>query len=133
MRVFAIPTLLIFIGGGAGAVMRFLIANRVQHHFGIGFPWGTLIVNVLGCLGIGFATSWFEQRGLIHPQIRFLLLVGFFGGFTTFSTFGLETWRLLESGQFLAALGNVFGSVLAGLTALYLGIVLAKLGEVTAG
>ena len=131
MRVLAIPTLLIFIGGGTGAVMRFLIADRVQHHLGMGFPWGTLLVNVLGCFGIGFATTWFEQRGLIHPQVRFLLLIGFFGGFTTFSTFGLETWRLMESGQFLAALGNVLGSVVAGLTALYIGLSLAKLAAIT--
>jgi CrcB protein len=119
--------LAIFIGGGLGAVARYEIAGLVQGSTGGFFPWGTFVVNASGCLAIGFLATLLEERSSLGPTWRLFLLVGVLGGYTTFSSFGLETWRLVESGDWLRAAGNAGGSVAIGLAAVAGGVAIARL------
>ena len=111
---------------------RYLLQGSVQRRAGEAqgwaaiFPWGTLAVNVLGCLLIGFLAVLFEERLLIAPATRTFLLIGLLGGFTTFSSFGFETFALARDGSTLLALANVATSVLAGLVAVVAGALLAR-------
>ena len=112
--------------GGAGAVLRYGLASFVQLRAGDLFPWGTLTVNVFGCFAIGVLATAFEERSVLSPDLRLALLVGLLGGFTTFSTFGLETWRLLEDAELARALANVTASVLTCLVAVIAGVRLVR-------
>ncbi|MDB4869387.1 MAG: camphor resistance protein CrcB [Gemmatimonadales bacterium] len=115
---------LIALGGAAGSVLRYLIGGRVQHFAPHGFPVGTLTVNVLGCLLIGILTRLFlnmETPG----EWRGLLVVGFCGGFTTFSTFSIETVGLIEGGEYARAATYVAGSVLLCIMATFAGMAAA--------
>ena len=98
---------MIGIGGFIGAVLRYLTSDLVQRLSGSGFPYGTLAVNALGCLVIGFLAVLAEERGIFTPEARALVFVGVLGAFTTFSTFSYETSSLLRSGQALPALLNI--------------------------
>jgi CrcB protein len=116
--------LLIALGGAAGSVLRYLLGGRVQHFAPHGFPVGTLTVNVLGCLFIGILTRIFlnmETPG----EWRGLLVVGFCGGFTTFSTFSIETVGLIEGGEYARAATYVAGSVLLCIMATFAGMAAA--------
>jgi len=118
--------LILFVGGGLGAVLRFALAGWVEARTASPFPWGTLVVNGAGCLLIGLLASWADVRGALPPGARLFLIAGMLGGFTTFSTFGLETWRLLEQGSWPAALANAGGSLVVGLVAVALGVVVGR-------
>jgi CrcB protein len=113
--------LLIAMGGGAGSVSRYLIAGWAQRLTAGAFPVGTLAVNLLGCLLVGFLGALFAGPYLIREEYRFALMVGFLGGFTTFSTYGLETFSLTNDGQLTAALVNVLASNGFGLLGVWLG------------
>lgn len=89
------------------------------------FPFGTLAVNTLGCLVIGFLSQMAEARGVFTPETRALVFVGVLGGFTTFSTFSNETWNLLHGNQIFPALANIGAHLLFGLGAVWLGRTLA--------
>lgn len=103
------------IGGGvAGTLARYSLAGLVYARWGTGFPYGTLVVNLLGCFLIGWLDALCERKFLLSPNLRLLLMTGFCGAFTTFSTWMLETSNLLKGGETLAALGNILVSVLAG-------------------
>lgn len=119
--------LAIFVGGGFGALLRYELGGFVQRSTGAFFPWGTLFVNASGCLAIGLLATLLEERSLLGPTWRLFLLVGVLGGYTTFSSFGLETWRLVESGDWLRAAGNAGGSVTIGLVAVAGGVAIARL------
>ncbi len=119
--------LAIFVGGGLGALLRYEFGGLIQRSTGGFFPWGTLVVNATGCLAIGFVATLLEERSALGPTWRLVLLVGMLGGYTTFSTFGLETWRLVESGDWLRAAGNAAGSVLIGIAAVAGGVAVARL------
>ena len=106
--------------------MRYALGGWVQTLTASFFPWGTLAVNVLGCFAIGVLATLLEERSAIGPSTRWFLLVGLLGGFTTFSTFGFETWRLVEAGDWSRAAGNVLGSTGAGLAAVAGGVALAR-------
>ena len=115
--------LLIAIGSAIGGVARYWCSGLVAQKFGEVFPWGTLIVNVLGCFLIGIlgALSEPEQRSYIGPDARQFLMIGVLGGFTTFSSFSLQTLQLLRDGQWWYAIANVLMSVLVCLIAVWLG------------
>jgi CrcB protein len=118
--------LLVALGGALGSVARWLGAGWVQQRAGLGFPWGTLTVNVAGCLCITFIMETAVSTLSFGPRVRLFGVVGFLGGFTTFSTFSYETIRLMEEGAFGAAAGNALGSLAACLGAAQLGLWLAR-------
>lgn len=100
--------------------MRYLISMRVQQGMGAGFPWGTFFVNISGCLLIGFLSGMFMARSF-HPSAGLLMITGMLGGYTTFSSFGLETINLMTTGRPGAAFLYAISSVAAGLVAVWLG------------
>ena len=112
-------------GGAIGAVARFVIAGALQRTAGVGFPIGTLSVNVLGSLLIGALYVAFD-RTHISPETRLFLAVGFLGALTTFSTFSLETMQLLEKEQWSRAVANVGASVVLCIAGCALGMWLAR-------
>ncbi|HEU5423383.1 MAG TPA: fluoride efflux transporter CrcB [Nitrolancea sp.] len=114
------------LGGALGTISRYTVSGWVAARYP-SFPWGTFTVNIAGALVIGFFLTLAEERFLIAPEARVFVATGFLGGFTTFSTFSWETMALLRDGAFAPALGNAAGSLLTGLFAVYLGIVLARL------
>ncbi|MCP4248982.1 MAG: fluoride efflux transporter CrcB [bacterium] len=116
-----VKLLLIAAGGGVGAVLRYLVAGWGQRLGDGSFPWGTLIVNCSGCLAIGFLAALFAGPHLIREEYRVAILVGLLGAFTTFSTFGWETFALANTGQFALAAVNLVASNGVGLLAVWLG------------
>jgi CrcB protein len=124
--MFWLHLLAIGIGGGLGSVARYLTVLWSQQHFPAGFPYGVLLVNVFGSFSIGFFMILFNEKLLLPPLWRDALLVGILGGFTTFSTFSLDTVRLFLQGESLAAYANIFASLALCLTGTHLGILLAK-------
>ncbi|MHB0898523.1 MAG: fluoride efflux transporter CrcB [Spirochaetales bacterium] len=105
---------LIILGGGLGSACRYLISLAAGRRFGETFAWGTLAVNLLGCLFIGFLIGLID-RSIVSRTFRMLLVTGFLGGFTTFSTFSLESTRMIISGSIDKALINIGLNVIAGL------------------
>ena len=114
-------------GGIAGTVSRYLLAGFVYQVFGAGFPYGTLVVNLVGCFIIGFLASLSEEKFLLSPNARLLLMVGFCGAFTTFSTFMLETANLMKDGENIKALMNIAASVVVGFLVFRLGVFFAEI------
>lgn len=91
------------------------------------FPLGTFVVNVLGCLVIGYLMQLSESRGLLQGELRLFVFVGLLGGFTTFSSFGIETFQLIRDGEYIFATANAVGQVVLGLIFVWLGVVVARL------
>lgn len=112
---------LIFIAGGVGSVLRYLLAGWVQNATPGVFPWGTLAVNVAGCAAIGFLATALSGLWLVRPELRMALLVGLLGGFTTFSSFAWESLQLARDGQMSFALLNLGLSNGVGLFAAWIG------------
>ncbi len=112
------------VGGFFGAIARFLIAGYVQKLSGIFFPIGTLTVNVLGSFIIGLLFMYFEQ--IIHPMAKAMLVTGFLGALTTFSTFSLETFLLLQDGLYLKAGLNILLNVTLTIASTFAAIILFK-------
>ena len=118
--------LLIGIGGFAGAIARFLVDGAVMDRAGAGFPWGTLVINVSGSFVLGVVFALTAERAILPADIRGPLMIGFLGAYTTFSTWMLESWRLIEGGAYVAALANLGGSVVVGLVALIAGLAIGR-------
>ena len=118
---------LIFLGGGVGSVLRYLVQGWIHKLSGATFPLGTMVVNISVCLVIGFLGGLFFGPRPINEDYRFAILTGILGGYTTFSAFGWETMRLTEDGEFLFAAVNVLVSVAAGLLAVWLGKAVAQM------
>jgi len=118
--------LAVAIGGACGAMMRFWLAAAVQRAAGGAFPWGTLTVNVLGSFLLGFLFVWLIERSTVGELVRLAITVGFLGAFTTFSTFSVETVRLMQEGALVWALGNIALQVLLCVGVAWLGIQLAR-------
>lgn len=118
------PTLwlCIALAGAVGTLARFGLATAVGRATGIGFPWGTFVVNLAGCFLFGLVWALAAERGILGEPWRAVLLIGFMGAFTTFSTFGYETYALLRDGEWLRAAANAAGQMLGGLACLGLGI-----------
>jgi fluoride exporter len=118
--------LLVGVGGAFGAICRYWLSTLVYALTGRGFPWGTLAVNLLGSLLMGFLSVWLLERMTLSAELRALLLVGLLGAFTTFSTFSLETLVLLEEGAVARAAANIGLSVSTCVAAAWLGTWIAK-------
>jgi len=113
--------LLVAAGGGVGSAMRYLVAGWGQRLTDGTFPVGTLIVNITGCFLLGLLNYLFSGPYLIREEYRTAITIGFLGGFTTFSTFGWETFSLTNDGQALRAILNILSSVLLGFAAVWMG------------
>ncbi|MCL7958868.1 MAG: fluoride efflux transporter CrcB [marine benthic group bacterium] len=111
------------LGGALGALARYGISGWVYDRMGENFPWGTLIVNLVGCLALGMVIRWL-QVSAVSPEVRPFLTIGVLGAFTTFSTFSYETVALLQEGQWLRAGLYMGGSVALGLIAMVAGMAL---------
>ncbi|CEA05339.1 CrcB-like protein [Pseudomonas saudimassiliensis] len=116
----------IALGGALGALSRFAIGAGVGLLWPGAFPLGTLLINLLGCLAIGVLYGLWLDRPELSPLLQQGLMIGFLGAFTTFSTFSLDAWRLLENGQGLLALGYVLLSVCGCLIATWAGLMLTR-------
>ncbi len=113
------------LGGAAGSAARYGAGLLAARLLGAAFPWGTLLVNLAGCLAIGVGTGCAEPRG-VPDAARLFLFAGVLGGFTTFSAFGLETMRLFGEGQSARAAANVAANLTGGLAAVWAGMSLGK-------
>jgi len=113
-------------GGAVGAVLRYWISSGVYALTGRGFPYGTLVVNVLGSLVMGFLYIWLLERMPGGVAMRAFLIIGLLGAFTTFSTFSVETLNLMEAGQIARAVLNTLLSVVLCIGAAALGVMLAR-------
>lgn len=109
--------LLIALGGGLGSLLRHELQIFVQRFTAGTFPTGTLAVNVIGCLAIGFLSGLFDGPRLVPEEYKLGLTVGVLGGFTTFSAFGLDTFRLLDAGEAALAIANILLSCVLGVAA----------------
>jgi CrcB protein len=115
--------LLIALGGALGSVARFALSGVVAQHFGETFPWGTLVINVTGSFVIGFFSTLTgpDGRWLVNSLGRQFFMIGICGGYTTFSSFSLQTLSLVRDGDWLRAGGNIGGSIVFCLLAVWLG------------
>lgn len=119
-------TLVVGAGGFLGASARYLAGGLVYRYVEAQFPYATFLVNVSGCFGIGFLAVLAEERFAIGPEARLFLMTGVLGGYTTFSTFGYETFTLARDGSYALAALNVVGQVALGLLAVWAGVVAAR-------
>lgn len=114
------------VGGALGSVLRYWMSTWVHALAGRGFPYGTLVVNVLGCLAMGFLFVLLVERLSNDTVLRAGLLIGLLGGFTTFSSFSIETFNLIEDGAWLKAALNTAGSVALCVGGTWIGVVLGR-------
>jgi CrcB protein len=114
------------LAGAAGTIARYWLSGLVQKNISIGFPFGTAIVNILGCLLFGLLWAVLENRLALGGQMRMIIFVGFFGAFTTFSTFAFDTIRMLNESQWFLAAGNVVLQNTLGLAAMIIGLAIGK-------
>jgi CrcB protein len=119
--------IIIFAGGGVGASSRYVLATWIGQKWGRSFPLGTFVINVSGSFVIGLLMTLMAERFTENPQWRLLLVVGFLGGYTTFSSFEYETGKLVTDGEYVYAILNAVLSVVVGFAALKTGDVLAKI------
>jgi CrcB protein len=118
--------LLIVLCGGAGSLARYMTGTAIAERYGARFPWGTLTVNLIGSFLIGLLMTLLTERVSVSPNWRFAVVVGFLGGYTTFSSFEWETYAAVRDGAFWVGALNVVGSVVLGYTAVWLGAMLAR-------
>ena len=119
-------TILIGIAGLAGTLLRYWLSGYVARRFGETFPWGTMAVNLAGCLAAGAVFYVTEERFIVSPTVRTIILIGLLGGFTTFSSFGLQTFTLLRDGEYGLATLNVGVSNVLGVFMVWVGYALSK-------
>ena len=120
------PLILIGFGGFAGAISRYLVDGFVTNRTGGAFPWGTLVVNATGSFVLGLLFAMTAERAILPAGIRGPVMIGFIGAYTTFSTYMLESWGLIESGSYAPAIANLGGSMLIGLAAVAAGLVMGR-------
>jgi len=116
----------LLIGGITGTLARYFLSGFIYKITGADFPYGTLVINLTGCLLIGIFASLSDERLILGPDMRVMLMAGFCGAFTTFSTFMLETGNLIKDAEWLRAIGNVFLSVVIGFFLFRLGVWIGK-------
>lgn len=117
---------LIGVAGLAGTLARYWLSGWADERWGMTFPIGTLIVNLSGCLAMGFLFQATAERFLVDPIVRTAILVGFLGGFTTFSSFGIQTFTLLRDGELFLATINVVVSNVVGIAFVWAGYAVSK-------
>jgi CrcB protein len=115
----------VFFGAGIGGLLR-LAVNRAGILLHLSFPWSTLFVNVSGSLAIGLIAGWFALRGQAWQSLRLFLTTGVLGGYTTFSTFALDTAQLWERGQIWGSAFYIAGSVLLSIVGVFLGLAIIR-------
>ncbi|WP_096360404.1 fluoride efflux transporter CrcB [Sulfuricaulis limicola] len=113
-------------GGAVGSLLRFWMSTWVHTFTDRSFPYGTLVVNVLGCLAMGFLFVLFIDRLSDNPVLRAGILIGVLGGFTTFSSFSIETFNLIEQGAWVRAVANMSGSLVLCIGATWIGVILGR-------
>jgi CrcB protein len=118
--------LLVALAGAVGTLARYALGGAVQRVAPATFPYGTLVVNVAGCILFGVVWALAEERLMIGTEVRTILLVGFMGAFTTFSTYAFETGAFLRDGQWAAVTANVLAQNLLGIAGFLLGVVLGR-------
>jgi CrcB protein len=118
--------LLIGLAGLIGTLSRYWLSGVVARRYGETFPLGTLVVNLIGCFLVGLLFYLLQERFLVNQTLRTVILIGFLGGFTTFSSFGLQTFTLLQDGEFGLAALNLIASNVVGLFLVWAGYNLAK-------
>jgi CrcB protein len=119
--------LLVGIGGFAGAIARRVVDLWVSDRAGSAFPLGTLVINISGAFLVGLLFAWALERGVLPREIRGPVMIGFLGAYTTFSTWMLESWRLVEDGAWALATLNLAGSVVLGMVAVVAGLAIGRL------
>lgn len=119
--------LLIAVGGGLGSIARYWVGSAVSGRTGIRFPYGTLVVNIAACVIIGFTMTFLGRRTGLSPAWRYLIPIGFIGGFSTFSTYEWETLSTLRTGAFLLAGVYAASSFFLGLAGVWCGSALAEI------
>jgi fluoride exporter len=118
--------LMVGIGGALGSILRFWVGGYVSNRLGVRFPYGTFLINCTGSFLIGFVVTLLAERGHWSPNWRYLIPIGFIGGYTTFSTFELETFRNFQDGEILIAGMNVALSVVFGFASVWLGVIAGR-------
>lgn len=119
---------LVGIGGFSGAISHYLVSGFVYRFVEQSWlPYGTLVVNIFGCLFIGFLNGLFESRQVFTPEVRLLIFIGFLGSFTTFSTFEFEIFNLVRDGQIFQAFSNLLLHLILGFGTVWFGYVIARL------
>src|SRR5579862_8889994 len=118
--------LMVLIGGGIGSLARYLVGIAVMTRAAVRFPLGTVLINITGSFLIGFLMSLLTERWSPHPNVRLLLIVGFLGGYTTFSSFEWETYTAVRDGARWTGALNVVSSVMLGYLAVWLGAMLGR-------
>ena len=117
------------IGGFAGANLRYVLGAWIGNRFGVGFPYGTFLINVSGSLLIGVILTLLTEQLIVDPLWRRLVVIGFLGGYTTFSSFSYEALALAEQGNWSRSLAYILGTNVLGLLACYSGIIVARMIE----
>jgi fluoride exporter len=123
LSVFGI--VLVGVGGFAGSIARYLVDTEVSQRFA-GFPWGTFAVNMTGSFAVGIAFAVVVERAALPADLRGPLLIGFLGAYTTFSTLALQSWQMIETGQWPLAALNLAGSVALGMVAIVGGLAVGR-------
>lgn len=118
--------LLVGLGGAVGSILRYLTSIWIDKQFQALFPWAIFLVNITGCLLIGLLIGLSARHQVANPEMRLLLVTGFCGGYTTFSTFASENFNLLQGGHTWTAMFYIAGSVLVGISAVWLGMNIVK-------
>jgi len=117
---------LLLVAGAAGTLARYVLTSWLQQRAGTAFPWGTFAVNAIGCFLFGLGAALAEERGVLTPATRTVLLSGFLGAFTTYSTFAHDTAGLLARSQWALAAANLLGQNAVGIALVFLGAAIVR-------
>jgi CrcB protein len=120
--------LMVGIGGGLGSILRFWVGSYVSGRMGTRFPYGTFLINCTASFLIGLIITLLAEKTHWNPNLRYLIPIGFIGGYSTFSTFEYETFRLLQDGEMVSVALNVVLSVVVGFLAVWLGVMVGRSG-----